>query len=77
MSNGGTDARGRLDEDPFDYRVTSGGHVLVDRGGRTVVTVSGASAAKLVTSLSTADERSAQLLLAKATGNYKRGNERR
>ncbi|MET0724831.1 MAG: hypothetical protein ABWY36_00675 [Leifsonia sp.] len=77
MSSGVADARGRLDDDPFDYRVTSGGRVLVARGGRTVVTVSGASAAKLVTSLAQADERSAQLLLAKATGNYKRGNERR
>ncbi|KQX06567.1 MULTISPECIES: hypothetical protein [unclassified Leifsonia] len=77
MSNGGTDARGRLESDPFDYRVTSGGQVLVARGGRTVLTVSGASAARLVTTLASADERSTQLLLAKATGNYKRGNERR
>jgi hypothetical protein len=72
-----TDARGRLEDDPFDYRVTSGGQVLVARGGRTVVTVGGASATRLITSLAEADERTAQLLLAKATGNYKRGNERR
>jgi hypothetical protein len=71
------DARGRLDEDPFDYRVTKSGQVLVSRGGRQVATVAGARAARLIAVLSAGDEVAAQLALAKVTGNYRHGNERR
>jgi hypothetical protein len=68
-------------DDPFDYRVTKSGQVLISRGGRQVVTVAGARAARLIAILGSAeangDEDAAQLALAKVTGNYKRGNERR
>jgi hypothetical protein len=68
-------------DDPFDYRVTKSGQVLISRGGRQVVTVAGARAARLIATLESAkangDEDAAQLALAKVTGNYKRGNERR
>ena len=77
MSSGAPDQRGRPQSDPFDYRVTGGEQVIVARGGRTIVTIRGAAAAKLITSLASAGERGAQMLLAKATGNYKHGNERR
>ncbi|WP_309115454.1 hypothetical protein [Saccharothrix sp.] len=65
-----------LDDDPFDWRVTKDGQVLVSRGGRVVTTVRGRSAARLITALDRADDEGAQQLLARATGNYKRGNER-
>ncbi|MEU5847869.1 hypothetical protein [Saccharopolyspora shandongensis] len=65
-----------LEDDPFAYAVTKSGSVRVSRGGRVVVTVSGARAQRLIASLGVSEE-SDQLLLAKATGNYKRGNERR
>jgi hypothetical protein len=46
-----------------------------------VVTVAGAQAARLIATLESAtsagDEDAVQLALAKVTGNYKRGNERR
>ncbi|QTX06117.1 hypothetical protein G127AT_02320 [Agromyces archimandritae] len=66
-----------LESDPFSYRVTKGGLVLVSRGGRTVVTVGGAPAQKLQAALASAGPDEEQLLLAKATGNYRHGNERR
>ena len=70
-----------MPDDPFDYRVTQSGLVLIGRGGRQVVTVAGARAARLIATLDSAeangDEDAAQLALAKVTGNYKRGNERR
>lgn len=72
----GPDARGRLETDPFSYRLTQSGEILIGRGGRTVSTVGGAAAAKLITALERAEGQDEQLLLAKATGNYKRGNER-
>ena len=70
------DRRGRLASDPFDYRVTKSGQVQISRGGRHVSTVSGARAVRLIKELDVGDERARQLALAKATGNYKRGNER-
>ncbi|WP_183098082.1 hypothetical protein [Nocardioides pelophilus] len=65
-----------LEDDPFSYRVTKDGRVLVSRGGRLVVTVGGTRAERLV-SLLGEDEDQDQELLARATGNYRRGNERR
>jgi hypothetical protein len=61
--------------EPFTYRVTKAGQVMVARGGRQIVTVSGASAARLIGLLG-ADHATDQELLARATGNYRRGNER-
>lgn len=65
-----------LEDDPFDWRTTKDGQVLVSRGGRLVTTVRGRSAAALLARLERADDTAAQHLLARATGNYKRGNER-
>jgi hypothetical protein len=72
------DARGRLVEDPFSYRVTKDGTVLISRSARLVVTVAGPTAERLVAWLANAsDEDQVQQLLARATDNYRRGNERR
>ena len=65
-----------LDDDPFDYRVTQDGRVLVSRGGRLVVIVGGRDADRLIPLLG-GDALKDQELLARATGNYRRGNERR
>ena len=61
----------------FGYRVTKDGRVFVTFHGRHVVTVAGAKADQLASALAAADGEQEQLLLAKATGNFKRGNERR
>ncbi|QJW36377.1 hypothetical protein [Cellulosimicrobium protaetiae] len=67
--------------DPFDHQVTKDGRVRVSRGGRVVVTVAGTAADRLAEALERAvardDEGEVQLLLARATGNYRRGNEKR
>jgi hypothetical protein len=65
-----------LEDDPFDWRVTKDGQLLVSRGGRVVTTVRGTAAAKLLARLERAADDEAQHLMARATGNYKRGNER-
>lgn len=65
-----------LEDNPFDWRVTKSGQVLVSRGGRLVTTVRGAAAERLLGKLSGAGDEEAQQLLARVTGNYKRGNER-
>ena len=73
---GDTDARGRLVDDPFSWRETKSGELMISRGGRVVQTLGGPAAAKLLKALGPADEQQEQLILAKSTGNYKRGNER-
>lgn len=70
------DARHRLEDDPFDHRVTKSGQVIVRRGGRQVAVVAGAAADRLVARLARVDDRERQLLLARATGHYRHGNER-
>lgn len=76
MSRGESDARGRLVDDPFSWRETKSGEVMISRGGRLVQTLGGAPAQRLLKALGAADEKQEQLILAKSTGNYKRGNER-
>lgn len=72
------DKRGRLDEEPFAYQLAKSGTVLIAYEGKTVVTLKGKEAERLSGKLSAAagDVKQEQLLLAKATGNFKRGNER-
>ena len=70
------DARNRFDEDVFSYRVTRDGRVLISWKGRIVTTVAGQGASRLVAKLDGADRREVQHLLARATGNFKHGNER-
>jgi hypothetical protein len=65
-----------LADDPFDHQVTKSGQVRISRGGRVVVTMAGKQADALVAKLATASPEQTQHLLARATGNYRRGNER-
>lgn len=66
-----------LMDDPFTYQLVQGGTVRVSRGGRVVVIVGGTRAARLRTDLQQASSpEDEQLLLARITGNYRRGNER-
>ena len=65
-----------LDDRPFSHRVTKDRRVLVSYRGRQVTVVSGKAAERLISALQTADEEATQQLLARVTGNFKRGNER-
>ena len=60
--------------EPFTFHVTKAGTILVSRGGRLVVTISGTKADRLIPLLGV-DDATDQDLLARATGNYRRGNE--
>lgn len=65
-----------LDDAPFRYAVTKDGRVRISWRSRVVTTVAGTAAARLIASLEAADDERIQQLLARATGNFKRGNER-
>ena len=61
----------------FAAVITRDDRVLVSFEGRQVVTLAGGEARKLIARLERAgNEETTQLVLAKATGNFKRGNER-
>jgi hypothetical protein len=60
----------------FSWRTTKNRRVRISRGGRVVTTLAGGAAARLIERIEGADHEGAQQLMARATGNYKRGNER-
>ncbi|MGH3010440.1 MAG: hypothetical protein ACRDMY_01150 [Gaiellaceae bacterium] len=61
----------------FAWQATKDGRVRLSWRGRVVTTLTGARAAQFLRAVEEADEDEAQLLMARATGNFKRGNERR
>ncbi|MCK6580037.1 MAG: hypothetical protein L6Q98_18245 [Anaerolineae bacterium] len=73
------DKRGRLDEAFFSFRATKDGRVMLYWYDKHVRTLAGEAAQKFLASIEGLDEadKDAQLLMAKATGNFKRGNERK
>ena len=63
-------------DSPFSYRASSNGLVQIAYCGKTVTTLRGKDADRFLNRVEGADARAAQLAMAKATGNFKRGNER-
>ncbi|MBG9447509.1 hypothetical protein ABE67_17875 [Cytobacillus firmus] len=71
------DKRNRLAEEPFSFRVNKNSTVFLDFNGKQVKILKGKEAEKFLKRMSDAeDENSRQLIMAKITGNFKRGNER-
>ena len=60
----------------FAWTRRKNGDVVITHHGRPASTVRGAAADKLIAALAGAAEQTGQHALARATGNYKRGNER-
>lgn len=58
----------------FTYRVRKSGEISIERDGREVTVLRGKSATQFLRRVETGDP---QQLMARVTGNYKRGNERR
>jgi len=60
----------------FSWRATKDGRVWISRDGRLVTTLAGQEARRFRDRAEGAADEAAQQLMARATGNYKRGNER-
>lgn len=71
------DARGELLDGRFDYRELKDGRVVVSWYGRPVTTLAGKEAQRFLKRIAELDDHAAQLVMARVTGNFKRGNERR
>jgi hypothetical protein len=61
----------------FSWRATKSGEVRIFREGRIVSTLRGSAAERFLRRADSAGEAAQQQLMARATGNYRRGNERR
>lgn len=72
------DKRNKLDTSPFSYKMTKDNSVFLAYFGKQVKTLKGKEAEKFLKRIHDAkDEKEEQLILAKITGNFKRGNERK
>ena len=60
----------------FTYRTRKNGDIEILHHGRVASTLRGDDAKEFLSEIDTGDEDSAQQLMARITGNYKRGNER-
>jgi len=71
------DKRGKLNDDVFSYTLTKDEKVLIYWYNKLVTTLKGDKARKFTAQIDATDDHEAQLIMARATGNFKRGNERR
>lgn len=65
-----------LQDKPFGFTEMGDGRVNINYYGKLVTTLSGKQAAQFVFKADSLDEHGKQVLMAKATGQFKRGNER-
>lgn len=72
-----SDARGELHDGRYEYRAQKEGRVVISWYGRPVSTLTGQEAQKFLARIPGLGDHDAQLLMARLTGNFKRGNERR
>jgi hypothetical protein len=75
MSN--IDKRNRLAEEVFTFRVSKNNTIFIDYKGKEIKIVKGKEAERLIVRIQQAEtDHAVQLVLAKITGNFKRGNEK-
>ena len=68
------DPRGALDSEPYSWKDVKG-EIRIYWDGTLVTVLRKESAVRFQTKISQADPKGAQLIMAKVTGNFKRGNE--
>ncbi|MFP7298678.1 hypothetical protein [Neobacillus niacini] len=74
----GIDKRNRLSEEPFTYQTTKKGTIVIYYKGKQIKILKDSEAANLISKINEVEgnQTEVQLLLAKVTGNFKRGNEK-
>ena len=66
----------KLSEQPFSYKITDTEKIIIYYKNREIMIVTGNNSVKLQSKLFDKSDEQVQLILAKITGNFKRGNER-
>ena len=69
------DKRGKLDGEMFTFKITKDKKVFISWFGKHVTTLKGNKANNFIKSMENLGNKEAQLLMAKATGQFKHGNE--
>ena len=64
------------DEQQFEYRIFKDNMMQIYWNGKAVMMLKGSAAQDLMKKLERAEGKEEQLVLAKVTGNFKRGNEK-
>jgi len=70
------DKRNRLSEEVFTYKKMKDNKVFIYWKGRQVSILTGKASDKFLKSIEGKDHLETQLVMAKLTGNFKRGNEK-
>jgi hypothetical protein len=65
-----------LSDYPFSFQETKAGKVFIYWHDKQAAVLTGAAASKFLDEMRDAGEDDAQLLMARLTGNFRRGNER-
>jgi hypothetical protein len=76
MMNPTVDKRNKLDEEIFTYKFTKDNKVFISWHGKQVTILSGCKAERFIADIKQAEGKEVQLIMAKATGHFKHGNER-
>ena len=70
------DKMGILDDEIFTYKITKDKKVFISWYGKQVTILNGSKAEAFISDITKAEGKDAQLIMAKITGNFKRGNEK-
>ena len=70
------DKRNRFDEAIFSYQIGKDDKVFIYWNNKQVMILKSIKAQKFIRQIEGLDDRDKQLVMAKITGNFKRGNER-
>lgn len=73
---GEIDKRNILDEEPFEFMIMKDQKLQIFWNKKSVMILKGEKAKGIISKLERANEKEKQLILAKITGNFKRGNEK-
>jgi hypothetical protein len=65
-----------MSENEFAYHATKDGRISISWRGKPVVMLRGERAERFLRQAQSCGDEALQLLMARATGNFKRGNER-
>ncbi len=71
------DKKDRLKEFPFEYQITKSEKVIIFHEGKQIMILGKKESLRFISKMSNKSEFKKQLELAKVTGNFKRGNEKK
>lgn len=77
MEDNNIDKRNILDDEPFSYKIAKDKKVFIYWNKKQVTILRGKDSDQFLTKMQNTDTKEAQLIMAKITGNFKRGNERK